>query len=121
VTSPRASEVIAYANLLPKPDPIDFINDPVLSDPNVAIQAGIVERGRFMKLDTNQYIIDRNLGTLTIKNLREDRKYAVSYITEGATPSPNDDQYHGTFSNSVGLKDTLILKLVSVPNLQPGF
>ena len=121
VTSPQVSEVIAYATINPEPNPLNFINNPALNNPNVAIQTGIVERGRFQKLDTNQYEVDRNLGTLTIKNLREDRKYAVSYITEGLTPSADDDLYHGAFSNSVGVKDTLILKLVSVPNMQPGF
>lgn len=121
VTSPQVSEVIAYATLPPELDPLNYINNPALNNPSVPIQTGVVERGRFTKLDTNQFEIDRNLGTLTIRNLREDRKYAVAYITESGTPSPADDLYHGTFSNSVGLKDTLILKLVSVPNMQPGF
>jgi cell surface protein SprA len=121
VTSPQVSEVIAYATLPPEDDPLDFINNAALNNPNVAILAGSVERGRFQKLDTNQYIVDRNLGTLTVRNLRQDRKYAVSYITEGPTSAAEDDLYHGTFSNSVDVKDTLILKLVSVPNLQPGF
>ncbi len=121
VTSPQVSEVIAYANLNPEPNPLNFINNPAINNPNVPILTGIVERGRFEKLDTNQFEIDRNLGTLTIRNLREDRKYAVAYITEGLTPSADDDLYHGAFRNSVGVKDTLILKLVSVPNMQPGF
>lgn len=121
VTSPQVSEVIAYATLPPENNPLNYINNPAYNNPSVAIQTGVVERGRFSKLDSNQYEIDRNLGTLTIKNLREDRKYAVAYITEGATPSAGDDLYHGTFSNAVAVKDTLILKLVSVPNMQPGF
>jgi cell surface protein SprA len=121
VTSPQVSEVIAYATLPPEPNPLNYINNPALNNPNVAIQTGIVERGRFSKLDSSQYIIDRNLGTLTIKNLREDRKYAVAYIIEGPTPAADDDLYYGTFSNTVDVKDTLILKLVSVPNMQPGF
>jgi len=85
------------------------------------ITAGIVERGRFRRLDTNQYKIDRNLGQLTINNLKRDRTYAVAYRTENAQIGEADDFYHGTFTNSVSLNDTLVLKLIYRPNLQPGF
>jgi hypothetical protein len=85
------------------------------------IKAGYAERGRFARLPQNRYEIDLNLGTLTILNLRTDRSYAVSYRTEGPTSSPNDDDYHGTLSTTATEKDTMILKLVSRQQMQPGF
>jgi len=86
-----------------------------------SIQAGKVERGNFLRLDSNRYRVDYNLGTLHILNLRPDRYYAVAYRIEGETPAADDDWYYGTFSNQVGEKDTLILKLIYRPNMQPGF
>lgn len=85
------------------------------------IVAGNVERGRFRRLDTNQYKIDRNLGQLTILNLKRDRTYAIAYRTENTAIGEADDLYTGTFSNSINLGDTLVLKLIYRPNLQPGF
>lgn len=85
------------------------------------IRAGFVERGRFTKLQQNRFEVDLNLGTLTIFNLRPDRYYAVAYRTDGVTTAPTDDVQHGTLTNTVGEKDTLILKLVARPQMQPGF
>lgn len=85
------------------------------------IKAGEVERGNFMKLDSSRYKIDYNLGTLSIRNLRQDRYYAVSYRTEGPTRATEDDRYYGTLTDFTNEKDTLILKLIYRPNLQPGF
>ncbi|MBK7577500.1 MAG: cell surface protein SprA [Ignavibacteria bacterium] len=85
------------------------------------IKAGSIERGRFTRLDNKRYEIDFNLGTLTILNLRTDRYYAVAYRTEGPTTDNKDDLYHGTLTNTVNEKDTLILKLVARPQMQPGF
>ncbi len=85
------------------------------------IQAGVVERGNFVLLDSMQYVFDSNLGTLHIKNFREDRYYAVAYVIEGSTLDTLDDVYYGTFSNNVSTNDTLILKLISRPNLLPSY
>jgi len=85
------------------------------------IKAGEVERGNFIRLDSSRYRIDYNLGTLSIRNLRQDRYYAVSYRVEGPTRDPSDDRYYGTLSGLSGERDTLILKLIYRPNLQPGF
>lgn len=82
---------------------------------------GRVEKASFMLLDSTRYRIDRNLGTLHFKSLREDRFYAVAYSIEGPTDSPNDDIYYGTFSNVTEQKDTMVLKLIYRPNLQPAF
>ncbi|MGE5480441.1 MAG: cell surface protein SprA [Chloroflexota bacterium] len=84
-------------------------------------QSGLVERGNFIRLDTNSYRVDMNLGTLTLYSMRQDRYYAVSYRTEGATPDSADDVYYGTFANQVGELDTLLLKLVYRPNIQPAW
>lgn len=90
---------------------------------NTDQKAGYAVGGNFVRMDTNQYKIDLNLGTLTIKNMRQDRYYAVAYRTEGPTADTSDDRYYGTFSYLSGQsKDTaLILKLIYYPNLQPGF
>lgn len=72
-------------------------------------------------MDSNQYYIDYNLGTVTFRNFREDRYYAISYRTEGPSPDTADDIYYGYFSNQVGLNDTLILKLIYRPNLLPAY
>jgi len=85
------------------------------------IQTGIVERGNFMLLDSTQYSFDANLGTLNIKNLRQDRYYAVSYAIEGPTLSKDDDIYYGTFSRNTADRDTLILRLVYRPNMLPSY
>lgn len=91
------------------------------AEKNRPIQAGVVERGNFVLLDSMQYSYDGNLGTLYIKNLRQDRYYAVSYAIEGETLSENDNVYYGTFTNDVGTKDTLILKLIYRPNPLPSY
>ncbi len=85
------------------------------------IQAGIAERGNFARLDSSKFRYDPNLGTLHIRNLRPDRYYAVAYRIEGPTSAREDDYSFGTLASISGPKDTLILKLVYRPNLQPGF
>lgn len=85
------------------------------------IQAGVVERGNFMILDSMQYAVDYNLGTLHIKNMRQDRYYAVAYAVEGETLAEEDNVYYGTFSNQAAPNDTLILKLIYRPNLLPSY
>lgn len=86
-----------------------------------AVVAGEVERGRFVRLEPSQYRVNPHLGIVTIFNLRQDRTYAVAYRIEGPTESPSDDLVYGTFSNMAGERDTLVLKLIYRPNLQPGF
>ncbi len=85
------------------------------------IQTGIVERGNFMLMDSTQYSYNANLGTLTIKNLRQDRYYAVSYAIEGPSLDSSDNIFYGTFSRNNGDKDTLMLRLVYRPNMLPSY
>ncbi len=116
----RATEGVAYADL--PPIRVGESYDPALK--RVKIEqgsAGKVERGTFVRLNKNSYHYDPNLGTLTIYTLRRDRTYAVAYRIEGPTSAKEDDLIYGTFSNSIGEKDTLILKLVYRPNMQPAF
>ncbi len=114
-----AGNSVAFADLEPKRLRQGESYDPSMQQ--VKIQTGVVERGRFIRLDTMKYKFDYNLGTLTIQNMKLDRTYAVSYRTEGPTTAPEDDLYHGTLTTATGLSDTLILKLIYRPNLQPGF
>ena len=85
------------------------------------LRTGFVEKGRFQLLDSNQYLIDYNLGTITFRNFREDRYYAVSYRMEGLTADTLDDETVGEFSNQVALGDTILLRLVYRPNLLPAY
>ncbi len=85
------------------------------------IKAGEVERGNFARLDSSKYRYDPNLGTIQIRNLRPDRYYAVAYRIEGPSAAREDDICYGTLASISGPKDTLILKLLFRPNLQPGF
>jgi len=116
----RATEGVAYADL--PPIRVGETYDPALK--RVKIEqgsAGKVERGTFVRLNKNSYHYDPNLGTLTIYTLRRDRTYAVAYRIEGPTSAKEDDLIYGTFSNAIGEKDTLILKLIYRPNMQPAF
>ena len=53
--------------------------------------------------------------------MRNDRYYAVSYRVEGPTTSDADDQYVGTLSRNANERDTILLKLIARPQMQPGF
>ena len=116
----QANEAVAIADLAPLQYLLAQRYPNALK--NQAIKAGEVERGRFTRLDNKRYEVDVNLGTVTILNLRTDRYYAVAYRTEGPTLDVTDDFYHGTLTTSnVNEKDTLILKLIARPQMQPGF
>ncbi len=116
----HSAEAVAFADLEPiKSKQGETYSNSKKSEP---MEAGKIESGRFMRLDSNRYRVNRNLGTLTILNLRQDRTYAVAFRTEGKDANtPNDDEYYGTFSQHAKTKDTLILRLVYRPNLQPKF
>lgn len=111
------SDAVAVADLPSRNFPPDY------SDfTNLQIQGGFVERARFRRLDTTQYEIDRNLGHLTINNLRSDRIYAIAYRMENTQKGPEDDLYVGDFAQfQRETGDTLVLKLIHTRNMQPGF
>ncbi|MCS7176789.1 MAG: cell surface protein SprA [Candidatus Kapabacteria bacterium] len=113
----QAAEAIAFADL----PPVGVGQRYPENLKTAQIVAGEVERGRFVRLDTSQYRFNPHLGVLTILNLRQDRTYAVAYRIEGPTEGANDDLVYGTFANTAGERDTLVLKLITRPNLQPGF
>jgi len=122
VKNVTTNDAVAIADL----PPILYAQKPVGQRYPAALKsqvarAGFVENGRFTRLDPKRYEVDLNLGTLTILNMRQDRSYGVAYRTEGPTNSPDDDRYHGTLTTNIGLQDTLILKLVSRPEMQPGY
>ncbi|MBL7973580.1 MAG: cell surface protein SprA, partial [Candidatus Kapabacteria bacterium] len=113
-------EVIAYDTL----SPIQYANNERYPNSMKVGQSlsGRIERGRFIKLDetSGRFTYDKNLGKLDIINMRRDRTYAVAYRTEGATNAKEDDLYTGSLVNSKD-KDTLILKLIYRPNMQPAY
>ncbi|MFN5876831.1 MAG: cell surface protein SprA, partial [Ignavibacteria bacterium] len=115
----QASEAVAIADLQPIKYAQGERYDPSLR--NQEIRAGIVERGRFVRLDPKRYEVDLNLGTLTVLNIRNDRYYAVGYRVEGKTVENSDDEYYGTLTTNANERDTLILKLIARPQMQPGF
>lgn len=110
---------IAYADLEPKKMRQNETYDPSMK--TNPIQTGEIERGNFMRMDSNRFTWDANLGTVHIKNLKQDRYYAVSYRVEGVSDATElDDEYYGTLQ-PLNQRDTLILKLIYRPNMQPGF
>lgn len=118
-------EVVAYDELKPikAADGSGTRYPSSMKDKSISIEQGKVERGRFIKLDqtSGRFVYDANLGTLTILNMRRDRTYAVAYRTEGATNAKEDDLYTGMLSTIAKQNDTLVLKLVYRPNMQPSF
>ncbi len=117
----QANEAIAFADIQPIRDRQGERYPASLKA--AEIKAGEVERGRFARLEPRRYEVDLNLGTITVLNLRSDRYYAVSYRIAGPTPSRDDDLTYGMLSSSDGVseRDTLILKLIARPQMQPGF
>ena len=115
----QSAYAVAYADLEGKRLKQGEKYDPLLKQGQ--IQSGSVESGRFIRLDSNRFKIDYNLGTLTILNLRQDRNYAVYYRVEDSLPSPDDDIYYGTPPDFSNTKDTLILQLIYTQGLQPKF
>ncbi len=119
ISNPHVANAVAIADLPGKQ--LKSGEDWLPEEKSRPIQSGVVERGRFVLLDSTKYRYDNNLGTLTILNLRQDRYYAVAYRVEGPTQAMEDDIYYGKFSDMVGERDTLILKLIYRPNLVPGY
>ncbi len=77
--------------------------------------SGKVQGGSFRKLELGTgYEYDRQLGTLTIRSLQQDKLYAVAYRNE------NGNSY-GEISNTRELGQVGVLKLVYMSNLQPNF
>lgn len=119
LTQVQANQAVAFAEL----DPIRFLQNERYPDAlkQTPIKSGSVEQGRFVRLDPKRFDVDLNLGTVTVLNLRSDRYYAVSYRTEGPTTANEDDLYYGTLGANAKEKDTIILKLIARPQMQPGF
>ncbi len=117
----QANEAIAYAELPSIKYKAGQTYPASFKSPDVQIKAGEIERGRFVRLDPKRFEFDPNLGTVTILNLRSDRYYGVSYRLRGPTSSPDDDDFVGSLSADTKTTDTVILKLVARPAMQPGF
>lgn len=83
--------------------------------------AGKIEGGKYIRLESNRYFYDPDLGRLTILNMRSDRTYGVGYRVEALTSAVEDDLTYGSLVRERSEKDTLLLKLVTRPNVQPGF
>ncbi len=114
-----SSQVVALADL--DPGKTKAAKDFPASMKTAQILAGEVQRGLFQLLDSNRVQVDYNLGTITIQNMKTNLTYAAAYKIEGPTTSNDDDLYVGSLSVYAEAKDTLILKLISMPGLQPGF
>lgn len=115
----QANEAVAYDDIAP----IQYATGQryPASLTQAEIKAGSIERGRFVRLEPRRFEVDMNLGTVTVANLRNDRYYAVSYRIEGPTTSDADDLYYGTLSRNANERDTVVLKLIARPQMQPGF
>jgi len=105
---------------LPK---IGYGQDYPASFANMSRQPGKVAKGRFQLLDSNKYFVDRNLGTITIKNLSPDKSYAVAYVQEGGGEGYLDDKYSGYMSSDRGFDTSRvqILKLIYDQTMRPNY
>lgn len=115
-----SAEAVAYADLYP----IRMKDGELYPDSLKRVPAveGKVEKAWFGRLDTMRYKWDQNLGTVSINNMRPDRFYAVSYRVQNLDQDDDTDNlFYGTPSDFVSGEDTLILKLIYRPNLQPQF
>jgi cell surface protein SprA len=110
---PAQFQAIAYADLPPRPE--TGYSEALRVYPTTP-PAGSVQLGSFRKLDLgNGFEYDRQLGTITIKSLQQDKLYAVAYRTKGG-------QQYGELSNTRGdLAKRAILKLIYMNNMQPSF
>lgn len=117
LTNTRVREAVAHATL-PKLQRGESYGPEFI---DAQITAGQVEKGRFQLLDSTKWDLDYNLGTLRIENLSPDRTYAVSYRIQGPSQALEDDQRIGYLSSERGFDETMVLQLVHVRNLQPGF
>lgn len=111
---PAQFRAIAYADL-PAADASGKYS-PSFSNPSIGGTAGYIQRGSFKKLNQGtDFDIDRQLGTLTIRSLQQDKMYAVAYRT--------NDSIYGEFSNTRPDNDsaTVVLKLVYMAGMQPTF
>ncbi len=113
------SNGVAFADIEPKRLRQGESYGPSLK--NAPIKSGEVERGRFVRLDSARYRVDHNMGFLSIKDMDMSHIYAIAYRTEGPTSGPEDDYYYGTLSTSMGLSDTVLLKLIYRPNMLPEY
>lgn len=87
-----------------------------LREPKSSAGSGDVQRGLFRKLDPGTgFEYDRQLGTLTIRSLQQDKAYAVAYRTY------NGKNYGELANTRTDSNKTAILKLVYMNNLQPSF
>lgn len=112
---PGQFQAIAWADLPALPPSTRYDNTFRTVPTTPPPPAGTVQRGAFKKLNLGtDYEYDRQLGTLTIRSLQQDKMYAIAYRTRGG------DNF-GEMSNT---RDTLaiaVLRLVYMSNLQPQF
>jgi len=110
---PAQFQAIAYADL---PARNGGYPESLRDYPAPPVEAGSVQLGSFKKLELGSgFEYDRQLGTIIIKSLQQDKLYAVAYRTA-------DGRQYGEMSNIRGdLTKRAILKLIYMNNMQPSF
>jgi len=112
---PGQFQAIAWADLEAVPSNTRYAQQWREQPRDTQLPAGTVQRGSFKKLELGTgYEYDRQLGTLTIRSLQQDKLYAVAYrIKNGLS--------FGEMSNTRDSNSVAVLKLVYMSNLQPNF
>ncbi len=88
---------------------------------NIDAVPGQIEVGRFVKLESSDYIIHYETGYITFRTqILETDAIAVAYRMEGA-PGSENDIFYGEFVTDVPDTVTLVLKLIKPANLQPQY
>ncbi len=111
---PGQFQAVAWADLPPVVQGNRY-GDNFRSIPDPPPPTGSAQRGAFRKLELGTgYEYDRQLGTLTIRSLQQDKLYAVAYrIDRGES--------FGELSNTRDPAQVGVLKLVYMSGLQPSY
>lgn len=83
--------------------------------------SGSIERGTWVKLQSNEYKYNPQAGYISIAtSLQNDQALAVAFRTQGPTGSSDDDLIFGEFAGSDTSSRPMILKLIRPKNLIPS-
>lgn len=92
-------------------------NDSTARNSDPTLESGVLEKGRFRKLEQSEYELDSEAGILTLRSgIRDDQSVAVSYTAKHANGKL---KVVGNFGDRTPAGEKLILKLVRPPALNP--
>jgi cell surface protein SprA len=112
---PGQFKAIAYADLEPISN--NGLYPEAKTQPQSGASSGTIQPGSFIRLEQGRgFEFDRQLGTVVIKSLQQDKMYAVAYRT---SQRGTFGDFSNTRADSTGRP--AVLKLIYVNNLLPSF